>query len=242
MLLALWAIPAKATISIVQSAHTTDGAGISTGGTLTVPSTTTGNMIGLQCIMFNGQGAITSITDGGDTFLKADNINVGGSRAIEIWYALNIASGHTTLTFNFTAGGTLDCYYNEFHTTLSGFALDVHGNSTTSTGTTVTGTSLTTTGSNDVILAAVDSGNQNYTGTAANGGDTFTMPFVWATDGPGTVYLLNSAAGTHQVAYTATPSASGFDVSASFKETSAASPLGTKIAGPSKIAGPTRTN
>lgn len=85
--------------------HKTFGqVGDSTPVSITVPATTAGNLLVVACEIQNSTGtAVTSITDGGDTFVQCANslISGGDGFILETWYSKNIAGGATTIVVNY---------------------------------------------------------------------------------------------------------------------------------------------
>lgn len=77
---------------------------VSNGGTaspLTITSTTSGDLIVVNVGQACTTGTVTSITDGGDTFTQVAGARKCGTiNCVDMWYAANVGSGHTSMTIN----------------------------------------------------------------------------------------------------------------------------------------------
>jgi hypothetical protein len=190
--LLLSAKPSQATISRV---HSTAGQITAGSGSITVPSTTAGNLLVVQVALFNGTPQVSSVTDGGDTFVLATNSRPSDGQ-VEIWYCLNTAGGKTSVTVTANSSVTMDVAVNEYQAPGATWSFDIANSQTRQSATTTpTSPTLTTTGANDVVVALITS-PAAVTSCVANLGQTFNL--VNTFDGEGYLDLLNVSAGTYQ--------------------------------------------
>ncbi len=188
----LSACPARATIS---RAHSTAGQITAGTGSITVPSTTAGNLLVVQVALFNGTPQVSSVTDGGDTFVLATNSRPSDGQ-VETWYCLNTAGGKTAVTVTANSSVTMDVDVNEYQAPGATWSFDIANSQTRQSATTTpTSPTLTTTGSNDLVVSLITS-PAGVTGCVSNLGQTFNL--VNTFDGEGYLDLLNVPAGTYQ--------------------------------------------
>jgi IPT/TIG domain len=190
--LLLFAEPSQATISRV---HSTAGQITAGSGSITVPSTAAGNLLVVQVALFNGTPQVSSVTDGGDTFVLATNSRPSDGQ-VETWYCLNTAGGKTSVTVTANSSVTMDVDVNEYQAPGATWSFDIANSQTRQSATTTpTSPTLTTTGSNDVVVSLITS-PAGVTGCVSNLGQTFNL--VNTFDGEGYLDLLNVPAGTYQ--------------------------------------------
>src|ERR1700686_3456712 len=121
------------------------------GSSITIAPTGIGNLLVVLAVGWGGTTpAITSITDGGDTFVSAGAKGISGDPNLntEIWNSLTGSGGKTSVVVNWTGAGSHDVCVIEYHTTLPGFSFDLAAavSSQTGSSSTATGASITTTG------------------------------------------------------------------------------------------------
>jgi len=166
---------------------------------------TNGNIVALtwEC---GGSTNITSITETNVTWAGTAAVTAGISRLAQIWLGTVGASASTTVTVNFPALGSANCWltFSEWtgFTTTQDVAAVVN-NATTTTNAACTG--VTTVTNNDLILAqvsttttgAITSGPTNSYTAITSSGNSVSLP----------AYLLQGTAGATSTAWTI-PSAS----------------------------------
>lgn len=188
--------PAWATWSI---AHGTNGCATTASPcTLTVTSTTAGNLL-VGIALFNNGSAQTLTTMTGGTSVHCTactGFNSGASYSIDIDYVLSATGGTTSVVF--TGTGTFEeVYFIEFHNTTGTSLYDVASNlAVTSATANMPGLSAgTLTGTNDLIIQGV------YMGTLP--GTTYPN------SGTGTRSTLGSGFGAYSYLLNSTNNAAG---------------------------------
>jgi hypothetical protein len=175
--------------------------------TVTIPITATGP--GSALIMTYGGGAtssqtISSVSCTGCTWVQA--ISCSQTRVVEIYYALNVPSGTTTVTV--TLNSISDWWFNVSEWSwlpLSGTVIDNSqtGCSSGTSSATQTSASVTTTNRNDLIIFA-DRATQNYLSGPTNG---FVGMSQSASEQMLSAYYLPGAAGTYSSSFTTSSAA-----------------------------------
>jgi hypothetical protein len=205
-------------ITLVNSADDVNG-NQNSGASMTITSTTAGNTLVVLVVHRNLTDHVTSITDGGDTFVSANCLSTdstGGQRA-EIWYALGVAAGRTAVVVNTSGGGLFRSGVHEYSGSLRNLAFESAVKlDTIASSTTLIGPSIVTTGGNDVLVTVIGD-SQGVSATVANGGFTFNA--VYCVGGlMGIADLRNVTPGTYQPAFTSTPAGTGCCSMAAFTE------------------------
>lgn len=151
-------------ISLIHKNASADVTG--TAQAYAIASTAAGNLLVVTFNFRSGSGdTISSITNGGDTFVSANCRSVQSSgRVQEIWYCLNLSAGKTSLTINQSGVGIITVSAIEYHSTLGLYIFDVSGATPTNGsvgGTGIdTGPTIVTTGASDLVVHyCVTSGN-----------------------------------------------------------------------------------
>jgi hypothetical protein len=115
------ACPARATISRV---HSTGGQVTAGSGSITIPASTAGNLLVVQVALFNGTPQVSSVTDGGDTFVLATNSRPSDG-FVETWYCLSTAGGKTSVTVTANSSVTMDVAINEYQSAGATWSFDI---------------------------------------------------------------------------------------------------------------------
>ena len=247
-LLLFCAIPSHATISVIDYSNTTAecvGAGTCAK---TITSTTAGNELVVYAYFLTGASITfacnTGVTNNGTgaTWQEADH-KLGTAFSIYICYAENIASGITVVTVT-TSGGTPGATGN-ITAEISGLAtsstLDQHTNGASSSSSTWSvGPTGTTSTANEYWVSIIAKNNAGD--PLVSVGNGFTNRVTSSAAHMNYLDQIVSSTGTitSSGTFTDTPT-EGDIVIASFKSAPSV-PLGSKIAGPAKMAGPSKTD
>ena len=172
---------------------------------LTIPATSTGNLIAIA-LMFNGGTSVSSISDNaGNTYVSAGAACARNNNSVEIWYALNSKSGATAITPAFVGSPTSVEITSWEVSGVLALAPDATNIATgTITLNNTPGAAVTTTQVGDFIVSAAIALNANF--TSISSGNEFTNDFK--TNGNGWAHITSNSAsaGTHQASwYTASP-------------------------------------
>lgn len=218
-------------ITHIQTAHTAAGGGSSVN--VTIANTVGGNFLVAFAAWGIGGGDVelTSVTDSGgagsDTFVavRASQLYVANLGRLRAYYAKNIGSGRTTVTFNWSGNTTnfANCFVSEYS---GGDLVNLLDGSNSAAGisTTIDGGAVTTTKANELIWGGSD--NQSGGTTSAGTGFTIRDNITNATVVEDKVV---NATGTYNA--TATSSVSGFwgAMTATFISASQPAAAGIKI-------------
>jgi hypothetical protein len=142
---------AQQSATIVQTKLSVSGSGSSAVGTFTL-AVTQGNTI-VVMITAVGASTITGVSDGTNTYSKADGAT-NGTQHSEIWYASNVAGGPTTVTISFS--GSLPYGINLVEITGPASSLDTHNNNTGS-GTSANPGAVTNVGPGELAFIQIQS-------------------------------------------------------------------------------------
>jgi hypothetical protein len=208
--------PSYATPALVNS--TTYSNGGNTSYAVTVPSSSTGNLLVFAICPGAIDDNVSSVSDngsgGGNSWVSANarSTDVNGG-SCEIWYAKNSKAAATTLTLNMTTSANLALWYAEFSGIDTSIPLDsVNTTSGHASSTTVTAPSVTPTISKAVIFSA--SAVQN-TITALHSGSPFTALTI--TSGDDAAYLVSSSIAAYGAAWDQNSSGTYCASTAAFK-------------------------
>lgn len=241
--LLLWAIPAGAQITVLQSALGTANQA-DPSATVTIAGVTAHSLLVACWTLENANGKTFTYTDAQGSYSVADNSTEGAaSRQTYLVYLPNANAGSHTLTVAWT--GTLGAINDLNIIEVSGIAtstpLDAHGHfntGTTTTGDQPIGTLSTQAQTAELFVGCGRSSSSSTTWTVGSDFTTLIKNHV----GDGMEYRVVSSDLHPFTGHMATAN-SGFAYSgsiASFLGTS--TPPASKIVGPSKIAGPTKTD
>lgn len=198
-------------VGIVNAAFNT---GSGTTLAITVPSTTSGNLLAVAIDNFlsTGNKTVSKVClDGttcaaGNAFTQFTGaVSTGtGHAATDIWYLLNAPAGKTTVTITFSAtGAATEAEYIEAARGSGSWATDGanHVSNGTGSGTTLNGPSVTTTGTSGICLAiAAPSGSITTNPLAGNEFVYANIIFSGSTDAASG--LVSSTAAAHQPKWT----------------------------------------
>ena len=101
----------------------------------------------------NATGTVSSISQTGATWVRADGTTNGSGPTIELWYALNISGASTSITVNMSGSVATGAVVGEYFGVATTSALDQHTTNTGSTAAETTGTTGTTASANEVYIA-----------------------------------------------------------------------------------------
>jgi len=202
--------PSFAAWSIIQKVNQ---AGVSTGGTATISATGSGNLIVVLGII-PSSGAVSSITDGGNTYVDCGAIGARSTARDIIWYAENSISGKTTLTFNFSGGGSANFYIYEVSGIATSSSLDQAAHvDDQAASTTPLGAAVTTSQAGDFIASIGESAGSI---SAIHAGNEFTSDQLQSGNSYSSITSTSATAGSHQAQWDSTNSIYS-SVTASFK-------------------------
>lgn len=165
--------------------------------------------VGSCLVLFSANSlvAVTSVTGGGVTWVKAAGI--ASHVATDLWFGLNSDGTSSAITVNYlNATGTGAVNVTEFSGVVRANAIDVNPASTNGTVSPVTSPVAVTTNASDLVVACA-----GYNGIGATTGGP-TNSFVALTEGVNTrkiipAYLLPTATGSYSTAWT--EAAGGWD-------------------------------
>lgn len=229
MVFFLGAIPASATFAV---RHDTHGACSAHPCSLTVPSTTAGDLA--VVIYFDSAGSartISSVSDGTSTYTVPSGCNLFSNGNLNCAYSLSLAGGKTSVTLTMNAAGTDGNFeFIEYSYTGSSVSFDVAGtvaDGSEPTGTSQPGVTLTLSGTNDVIVQSFNGNNFSKVVSAISGSYTTPADFV---SGPanmmnfyGVAGWINTTSGTAPNWTTTGSTTQGFVMAVAFKEAAASS-------------------
>lgn len=165
LLLALCS-PAWANPALVQQA-TSNGGATNANGSISLTGVTSGNLLVL-IVGFNSTAvSVSGVTSTGDTWVQGKNCTTGTGNGI--WYALNAASGTTSVTITFS-GGTSGRFYGALMEEFSG--VSGFDKAAACAGATASATLTSTTFKPDYTNALVVTGGAYTSASATSTGPT----------------------------------------------------------------------
>jgi hypothetical protein len=209
----------------------TEAESTSTPLTITVPSTTSGNLGAVACAWYDTTAVtMSSICFDGTTcatankFTAVPSSTAAGSSArsaTAVWDLLSLPASKTTLTVTTSGAVTdLECSYFEVQKSSGSWAIDNSGNGAatsggTGSGTTINGPAITTSGgSNGAFCAAVNGLNGGPTTGAPASGNEFTYGnVIFNNDTNSSIALLTTSNTSHTPSWTETVSGDTFNAS-----------------------------
>ena len=209
--------------------HATEGESTSTPLTLTVPSTTAGNLGAIACTWYNSTArTMTSMCFDGTTCATANKFTAvpsstaagtSGRNATAVWDSLSLPAGKTTLTV--TTSGTvthLECEYAEVQKATGTWAIDNSGSGAatsggTGSGTTINGPAITTSGTVDFCLAINGLAGGPTTQAPKTGNEYTYENVIFNGDTNAAIALLTTSASAHTPSWVETTSGDNFNAS-----------------------------
>jgi len=167
---------------------------------LAIPSTLAGNMI-VVALIFNGKTSVASISDNaGNTYVSAGARSTVSNFAVEIWYAVNSASGATLVTPTF-AGSPTHLELTEWE--VSGVSTGVPDATSIASGAVVSsntaGPAVNTMRAGDFVVSVLFAGAVNF--TSISSGNEFTDDFNSNGNGWAQITSTSATAGTPQASW-----------------------------------------
>ncbi len=172
-LLLLAAMPASATITVVQHASTSTGSNTSLA--LAFPSANTaGNLLVVAVSTYAGETINTPTDSLNNTYTQAVTVSQSGNAVAAIYYAPNCKGGPNTVTAHISAGDNMHLHIYEIVGIAPSSPLDAAGTSTlNSTSSLTVSTTSATTNPNDYVFAYFGDNSSQETFTVGSGyGDT----------------------------------------------------------------------
>jgi len=202
-------------IGFVQavSGHATSSTGI------TLPALTVAGGDGLVAIVTSsgGAGQVRGIADTqSNVWSKAVSDGNGATVEIEIWYALNCASGATTVTVSVSSAQNINAAVSEWSGMAASAALDLVGAAATGNSTAPVTGSITIANAVDLIVGgAAEASGPGVSGGPSNG----FVSIVNVAQGPTLMaaYLAPNAAGSYATGWTTSTAHPWAGVLAAFK-------------------------
>lgn len=172
-LLLLAAMPASATITVVQ--HASASTGSNTSLAQAFPSANTaGNLLVVAVSTYAGETINTPTDSLNNTYTQAVTVSQSGNAVAAIYYAPNCKGGPDTVTAHISAGDNMHLHIYEIAGIATSSPLDAAGTSTLNSASSLTvSTTSATTNANDYVFAYFGDNNSQETFTVGSGyGDT----------------------------------------------------------------------
>jgi hypothetical protein len=172
-LVLLGALPAGATITVVQHSSASTGNNTSLARAFTQPNTA-GNLLVVAISTYAGE-TINAPTDSlNNTYVQAVTTSQPGNAVAAIYYAPNCKGGANTVTAHISASDNIHLHVYEISGIATSSPVDVAGTATVSNTTSLTvSTTSATTSPNDYVFAYFGDNNSQETFVAGSGyGDT----------------------------------------------------------------------
>jgi hypothetical protein len=173
----------------VQGNKVSNGSGTTSSVSITLTGVATGNSLQLDIGCFRGAGipAVQSVTDNLGNVWKPVTIGYGGANRSwgQVWAAVNVAAGSTTVTVNFGSATTVQYVYLELHEISNAPIVGCsNGQASASSGTDLSTPNLSMPGANELFIefgyvhaaSAVITPGSGYTAAQSGG----TSPLLGA--------------------------------------------------------------